>query len=126
MVPQMAQKIMLISILAMALLAAGPAAAGPSGAAAGPSGALDELVAAAMGMQPAPAPGPSVSPLVAVGPAELTNCFSTSDLFGFAQASTSEITNLVNYTQLGSFPTQVGAVYSAVEWAPIPTAGGKR
>lgn len=43
----------------------------------------------------------------AVGPAVLTNCFTNKELFGFETAFAAEVTNGLNYTQMGSFPTQV-------------------
>ena len=46
--------------------------------------------------------------VTAVGPAVLTNCFSNAELFGFETSFAAEITNGLNYTQMGSFPTQVG------------------
>lgn len=44
--------------------------------------------------------------LLAIGPVNLTNCYTFSQLFGFPSTYALEITNAINYTQLGSFPTQ--------------------
>ncbi|KAI7840396.1 hypothetical protein COHA_005897 [Chlorella ohadii] len=56
--------------------------------------------------------------VTAVGPAVLTNCFSNAELFGFETSFAAEITNGLNYTQMGSFPTQN---YTEDDFLAVPT-----
>ncbi|KAL4853515.1 hypothetical protein ACK3TF_005536 [Chlorella vulgaris] len=67
----------------------------------------------------------SNAPLVAAGPVNLTNCATAEEMFGVTADSAVEITNGLNYTQLGSFPTE-GYTYedfAALGDATLPWTG---